>query len=86
MSDREAGNQIVKGNRRYRNWIHSESKKSESHKNHTFKFGKPTKASKANKQAQCPRCDKTAALSEHTKAVICGCGELYKVDFSKKEE
>jgi hypothetical protein len=86
MSERESTNKIVRGTKRYKNWIHSESKKADLQKNLPFKFSKPTKHRPTNELAECPKCSKLSAVSEYTKAVICTCGELYRLDFTKEEK
>lgn len=80
MSERESGNKIAKGTKRYKDWIHKQSKAAD-HKNLPFTFSKPTKHRPSNREAICPECERVSYVSEYTRIIICTCGKLYKVKF-----
>ena len=71
MSEREAGNKVEKGSRKYREWIHKESKYADTHKNLDFKFSKPRKEKARNKSVECENCGRELFITEDTIAVIC---------------
>lgn len=78
MSEREPGNKIEKGSRRYREQIHRESKFADTNKKLPFKFSKPTKYKAPNRVAICPNCEKVSDVWENTILVVCSCGCLHR--------
>ncbi len=78
MSEREPGNKIEKGSRRYREQIHRESKAADINKSLPFKFSKPTKYKVPNRSALCEKCGHESSCWENTIMIVCICGNSYR--------
>ena len=72
MSEREAPQSHLMGKKKYREWIHKDSKRIDDQGNLPFKFSKPKKYKPLNTPFKCEKCGRESAVSEETIIVICG--------------
>jgi len=85
MSEREAPKAKNIGKKKYKEWIHKDSKRLDQ-KNLPFKFSKPCKSKPLNKTIECSKCGRDLFFNEQAVLVTCcRCGELTRVRTIKKK-
>ena len=83
---REAPNKHEKGSRKYKEWIHKESKRADDYKNLPFTFSKPKRSKPLTRSVFCTHCNDSTFVTETTVAVICrSCGKFYRVSEKNSE-
>lgn len=71
--NREAANKHARGSRKYREWVHKQSKQLDDHANLPFTIGKPAKTTRARRDVYflCEACGSVKAVSKYTAGVVC---------------
>lgn len=80
MSERESTQSQTRGKKKYREWIHEDTKRIDNNSNLPFTFSKPTKSKPSNVYLKCSSCDKDIYVTIDAIVTICGsCGNLNRV-------
>lgn len=87
--NREAPNKHIKGGKKYKEKISSDSRKADFWKNLPFKFSKPPKRTEARRDVyvQCCKCLNIHSVNINTISYVCGkCKSYVNVEESKLPE
>lgn len=81
MSNREAPNRHLKGGKKYKEMIASDSKRTDKFANLPFKFRKPPKRTEARREIYCvcPNCGSVKSVNKNTIGMTCLCGLYIRV-------